>query len=248
MLNRITFGADTLPPLLMAHGLWGQARNWTWHAKTLSDIRRIIAVDMRNHGDSPWFDSHSYAEMGDDLAKELEQPTDVLGHFMGGKAAMAMALGHPDKLRRLIVADIAPVPYRDGQSHIVAAMRSLDLAQITRRGEAADALVAAGLPQSVAGFLTQSIDLKTKSWKFNLDVLAQEMPQILDFPKFQTPFEGETLFLVGADSDYVQPENRAEMRRLFPNHRLAKIPGAGHWLHADQPAHVEAAIRAFLTA
>lgn len=248
MLNKIEIGDPSLPPLILAHGLYGQARNWTWHAKALSDIRRIIAVDMRNHGDSPWFDDHSYGAMGDDLAHVLEAPADLLGHSMGGKAAMVAALTNPSKIRRLIVADIAPVPYDHNQMDIINAMQALDLHPIARRSQAAQALIEAGIPRDVAGFLSQSLEPHENRWKFNLDVLGRAMPDILDFPHFDTPFEGPALFLAGADSAYVRREHRAEIKRLFPKARVAKIPDAGHWLHADQPEHVEAAIRAFLTA
>lgn len=203
---------------------------------------------MRNHGDSPWSDDHSYGAMGDDLASVVDGPTDLLGHSMGGKAAMVAALTHPDKVRRLIVADIAPVPYDHNQMKIVNAMKGLDLNAITRRSQAADALVQAGLPKDVAGFLSQSLEPHENRWKFNLDVLGRTMPDILDFPHLNQSFDGPTLFLAGADSPYIQPEHRAEIKRLFPKARVAKIPNASHWLHADQPAHVEAAIRAFLTA
>lgn len=248
MLTQITSGDPSLPPLVLAHGLYGQARNWTWHAKSLADIRHIIAVDMRNHGDSPWSDDHSYGAMGDDLAHVVKGPTDLLGHSMGGKAAMVAALTHPNKIRRLIIADIAPVTYDHNQMEIVDAMRGLDLTTITRRSQAAQALVEKGLPRDVAGFLSQSLEPHEQRWKFNLDVLAHAMPDILNFPHFDRPFDGPTLFLAGADSPYIKREHRDEIKRLFPKARVAKIPKAGHWLHADQPEHVAAAIRAFLTA
>lgn len=248
MLNRITEGDPALPPLLIAHGLYGQARNWGTIARALGDARHVTSVDMRNHGDSPWYDSHSYTDMADDLAQVLDQPTDVLGHSMGGKAAMAMALRHPDRVNRLIVADIAPVPYDHAQLDILRAMQGLDLTQITRRAEAAQALVAAGVDKGVAGFLTQNLDIGGKRWAINLDVLAREMPTILGFPDFDAPFAGPALFLAGANSPYVQPDHRDAIKALFPRAHIARIPGAGHWLHADRPNMVEAAIRTFLTA
>ncbi|PIE11838.1 MAG: alpha/beta hydrolase [Rhodobacterales bacterium] len=245
MLNSITEGMPELPPLLIAHGLYGQARNWGQIARDLSDIRHSTLVDMRNHGDSPWFDTHGYEEMAEDLAGMIDGSSDVLGHSMGGKAAMTLALSHPEKVRRLIVADIAPVPYDHDQQSIMDAMRRLDLSQISRRTEAAKAL---NLTPDVAGFLSQSIDLKERAWKMNLDVLEAELPRILSFPTFHTPFDGPALFLAGAESDYVQPEHRAEIKRLFPKAHIARIPQTGHWLHAQRPDAVTAAIRAFLTA
>lgn len=246
MLNYITEGDPALPRLIIAHGLFGQARNWGIIARALSDIRHVVLVDMRNHGDSPWFDSHSYEDMAADLAQVIgDDPVDLLGHSMGGKAAMVTALLHPEMIRRLVVADIAPIPYAHDQMQHIRAMQSLDLGQITRRQQAAKAL---DTTPEVAGFLTQNLDLAHKRWMINLDVLARDMPRILDFPDLGRRFDGPALFLSGGNSDYVTREHRGAIKALFPNARMAKIPGAGHWLHADRPDAVEAAIRAFLMA
>jgi esterase len=133
MLNTLIHGEDTSqPPLLIAHGLFGSARNWGVLAKRLSDTRRVLAVDMRNHGASPWEDSHTYPDLAADLAEVIAAHggvADVVGHSMGGKAAMALALGHPRTVRRLVVADIAPVAYGHTQQPMIDAMRAVDLAR-----------------------------------------------------------------------------------------------------------------------
>lgn len=247
MLNRITEGAIALPRLLIAHGLYGQARNWGTIARDLSDVRHVVSVDMRNHGDSPWYDSHGYDDMASDLAEVIgtDGPWDVLGHSMGGKAAMMLALTQPAKVRRLIVADIAPVAYDHDQLRHIRAMQNMDLSGITRRSAAAKAL---NTDPSVAGFLTQNLDLEHKRWKLNLDVLELEMPKIMDFPHVDTPFEGPALFVTGANSTYFGPEHRDAVKQLFPAARIAKIPDAGHWLHAERPQAVAETIRVFLTA
>ena len=124
MLNTIHHGEPTkLSPLLIAHGLYGSAKNWGVIAKRLSSTRAVTSVDMRNHGDSPWSDSHGYPDMAKDLAEVIPGRADVLGHSMGGKAAMTLALTHPDKVRRLIVADISPVAYSHTQLPMIDAMR-----------------------------------------------------------------------------------------------------------------------------
>lgn len=246
MLNYITTGDAALPKLLIAHGLFGQARNWGMITRNLADMRHCVSVDMRNHGDSPWMPRHDYPGMASDLADMLaDGAADVLGHSMGGKAAMALALTQPDKVRKLIVADIAPVRYTHDQMKHINAMRGLDLSHYTRRADVAAAL---NTDPGVAGFLTQSLDLPNNRWQMNLDALAAEMPKILDFPEYDTQFTGPALFLAGADSDYMKPEYRDAIKRLFPKARIAKIPGTGHWLHADKPAEVTAAIRTFLAA
>ena len=236
------------PPVLIAHGLFGSARNWGAIAKRLADDREVRAVDMRNHGESPWFEAHSYPDMADDLANALEQPGDVIGHSMGGKAAMMLSLTRPEKVRRLIVADIAPVAYGHTQAHLIEAMRAVDLAAIESRRDADEQLAAKVQEPSVRAFLLQSLDVKEKRWRLNLDTLDAEMPKILSFPEISGRFDGPTLFLTGAESDYVTRDHRGVIKDLFPKARFAKLPGAGHWLHADQPRAFEAAVRTFLDA
>jgi len=246
MLNNLVTGPEDGPKLLIAHGLYGSARNWGVLARPLSDRFRITSVDMRNHGDSPWFDSHGYEEMAQDLAGVIDGQSHVLGHSMGGKAAMALALSQPEKVDRLIVADMAPVAYVHDQTRFIEALRGVDLDRVSRRSEAAAQL--ADIEPGVASFLLQSLDIAEKKWKLNLDVLEAEMPRILGWPEIPGQFDGPALFLSGGDSAYVQRGHRDAIRGLFPKARFASIPGAGHWLHADRPAETEAAIRAFLTA
>lgn len=249
MLNTVTHGSSTAKaPLLIAHGLFGSARNWGAIAKRLSDDREVMAVDMRNHGESPWDPVHDYPAMAADLAGVLDTPGDVIGHSMGGKAAMVLALNEPGRVRRLIVADIAPVAYRHTQAHLIAAMRSVDLSVVTSRRDADEQLSAHVEEPSVRAFLLQSLDVKQKKWRLNLDVLDAEMSKVLSFPEVHGRFEGPTLFLTGAESDYVTRDHRSRIKDLFPAARFAKLPGAGHWLHADQPRAFEAAVRTFLDA
>lgn len=247
-----TYGAATdARPLVIAHGLFGSARNWGGIAKGLSDARQVVAVDMRNHGQSAWTETHNYQDMAADLAEVIESlggHADLLGHSMGGKTAMVLALTRPDLLGRLIVADIAPVPYTHSQMPFIDAMRSVDLSNVTKRSEVTAQLAAAGVGPTLQGFFTQSLDLAARRWKLNLDVLAQDMPDIMTFPDIDGQFTGSGLFLAGAESDYVLPEHRAKIRALFPSARFARLKGAGHWLHADKPKEFEAAVRAFLSA
>ena len=252
MLNILDHPAKSpspLPPLLVIHGLYGSARNWGVISKRLASDRRVIAVDLRNHGDSPWFDSHSYFDMAQDLAgviAHFNQPMAVMGHSMGGKAAMILALEHPELVDRLCVADIAPVNYSHDQSQYISAMRSVDLTKIEKRSEAISALAEQIEDPALHSFFTQSLDLKNRRWKLNLEVLAREMPKIIGFPKIDERFDKPTLFLSGATSTYVTRDMRPQIKALFPFSRFAKIPNAGHWLHADQPRAFEATLRVFL--
>ena len=252
MLNTITHGTPTdAPPLLIAHGLYGSARNWGVIAKRLSDERQVVAVDMRNHGQSPWTERHRYEDMAEDLAEVIDTiggRADVLGHSMGGKAAMMLALRHGEKVNRLIVGDVAPAPYGHTQIQFIEAMRAVDLTTVEKRSDAETQLAALGVERALQSFFTQSLDLKEKRWRLNLDTLARDMDQILSFPEVGGQWDGPVLFLTGAESDYVRPEHRPRICALFPQARFAKLSGAGHWLHADKPREFETTVRAFLNA
>ncbi len=247
-LNTVIHGQADGVPLVIAHGLFGSARNWGAIARRLADRRRVVAVDMRNHGDSAWAEEGGYDEMAGDLAETaagLGGPVDVLGHSMGGKAAMVLALTRPGLVRNLIVADIAPVTYGHTQAPILNAMRELDLSGLTRRAEA-DARLAATLADAgVRAFLLQSLAFGDDGprWKLNLEALADALPRIQAFPALPGRFEGPAHFVTGERSDYVRPEHRAAIRSLFPGAEFTEVAGAGHWLHADQPRAFEAAVR-----
>lgn len=241
------------PPLLVVHGLFGSARNWGVICKHLAANRTVVAVDMRNHGASPRAQTQSYADMADDLAQVIEaegQPMDVLGHSMGGKAAMMLALLRPELIRKLVVADIAPVAYSHDQSHHIQSMRALDLTDLSSRSEADDRLAKAISDPALRAFFLQSLDLKADppEWRLNLDVLEAEMPKIVGWPDVQGVFDHPTLFLTGALSRYVRPEHRSQIKAHFPKARFAKLPDAGHWLHAESPRAFEATVEVFLQA
>lgn len=251
MLATYEFGTGNGTPVVIVHGLFGSGRNWGVIAKRLSDTRRVVTVDMRNHGASDWAAPHSYPAMAEDLAEVITSiggSADVIGHSMGGKAAMQLALNHGECVRRLIVADIAPVAYSHTQQGMIDAMRQVDLARVETRGDA-DRQLASHVPEpGVRAFLLQSLDVRKRAWRLNLDQLQADMASILGFPDNAGMFDGPTLMLSGAESDYVRAEDRPRIKTLFPKARFAKIPGAGHWLHADKPREFEAACRAFLEA
>ena len=245
MLNRTEIGDG--PTLLIAHGLFGSGRNWGAIAKRLSDIRTVVAVDVRNHGESPWSDDHSYSALAEDLAGALDGPADVLGHSMGGKAAMLLALRRPDLVRSLIVADIAPRAYDHSQRDLIDAMRAVDLTAVERRSDADAQLRGRIDDPAVRAFLLQSLDVPEGRWRLNLDALDAEMDAITGWPEPEGSYDGPTLVLRGGASDYVSEADEAAIRRLFPRARLETVPGAGHWLHAEAPRPFEAAVRAHLT-
>jgi esterase len=240
-------------PLLIVHGLFGSARNWGVVARHLAATRDVVAVDQRNHGHSPRHASHSYTDMAADLAEVIAHiggPMDVLGHSMGGKAAMMLALTSPQLIRRLIVADIAPVAYAHDNTQHTSAMLAMPLDGITARSEADRRLSATVPDPALRAFFLQSLDLKSQPpvWRLNLPVLANQMPLIVGWPAVSGQFPNAALFLSGGKSHYVLPEHRPVIRALFPKARFAKLPEAGHWLHADAPRAFEETVEVFLSA
>ncbi len=252
MLTKYEFpGPETQPAVVIVHGLFGSARNWGVIAKRLSAGRPVITLDLRNHGESPHLPGHSYLDLANDLANEIVEigaPVDVIGHSMGGKTAMVLALQNPALVNRLVVADIAPIGYRHTQMPLVRAMQALDLTKIASRKEA-DVALAAAIPEpGIRAFLIQSLELRAQDrrWKLNLDALADQMPLILGFPKITGAFANPTLFLSGGASDYIPSDSHAKIKSLFPISEFQTIPKAGHWLHAEAPAEFLTAVRAFL--
>jgi len=181
-------GPETSPPLIIAHGLFGSARNFQTLAPKLAKGRRVLVADMRNHGESPWAESMDYREMGQDLGLLIEDHAGgraiVLGHSMGGKAAMALALSRPELVVGLIVADIAPVAYPHSHLGYVHAMQGVDLSGISRRSEA-DLVLAETIPQPMLrAFLLQSLAIKAGEahWQLNLDALEKGMGAVMGWP------------------------------------------------------------------
>ena len=250
MLNYMTFGDEKSPPVMIVHGLYGSGRNWGVIAKRLSDQFFVITVDLRNHGDSPWLDTHNYHVMADDLVEvinSLNIKPNIIGHSMGGKAAMVLALKRPNLVRNLIIADIAPVKYEHDQSQFIEAMQKVDLSKVEKRLDATLALSKFVEDKSLQNFFTQSLDIKAKRWKLNLKVLRSEMSEILSFPKIESEFSGHSLFLKGENSDYIKSEHRKLIKSLFTKARFATFKEVGHWLHAEKPREFESAARLFFS-
>lgn len=251
MLNYIHYPStkSNKTPLLIVHGLYGSARNWGVISKRLSDEREIFAIDQRNHGDSQWCETQSYFDMAGDLQEFLEHfgSMAVLGHSMGGKAAMVLSILKPSLVEKLVIADIAPVSYFHDNTQYIRAMKNVQLDKLATRTDAIIQLAESVPKPELRSFFAQSIDLKNKRWKLNLDVLESEMEKIISFPQLSGKFEKVSLFLSGALSNYLQITHRPTIKKLFPKAKFAKIPNAGHWLHAEKPREFEAAVRTFLS-
>jgi pimeloyl-ACP methyl ester carboxylesterase len=250
------------PRVVLLHGLFGQARNFTGVAKALATDARVTLLDLPDHGRSPWSDDFSYPGMADQVADALTATAPgerwtVVGHSMGGKVAMLVALRRPTLVERLCVVDVAPVPTAAVSSFgtYVEAMRAVDLGTLADRATA-DRVVAERVPDPVIrGFLLQNLrrdgagDRAQWRWQLNLDLLGDRLPEVAGWPEGPLgTYDGPVLWVAGADSAYVQPPSAPVMRALFPRVRLVRIKGAGHWVHADQPEVFTAALRRFLHA
>ena len=239
------------PPVVVMHGLFGSSTNWRRIARALSDRHRVLSVDLRNHGRSPWAATMSYREMTEDVVGLLDslglQKADVLGHSMGGKVAMALALTESQRVGRLIVVDIAPISYGDRFSSFTQAMRGIDTMVATSRDEVQRALIQSIPDPGTVGFLMQNLVRHNDQydWRINLPALSTAMSEIGSFPpELQgRTFVGPTTLITGSRSDYVSSEDRTLFLRYFPKARFAEIRDAGHWVHADRPDEFIAAVR-----
>jgi pimeloyl-ACP methyl ester carboxylesterase len=234
---------ETGPPVVVLHGLLGSARNWTGVARQLAATHRVFALDLRNHGRSPWADIMSFDEMAGDVAAFIDGhglgPTCLIGHSLGGKVAMHLALMRPEPVERLLVVDVAPVAYDHSFAPLIEAMRAVDLAALQRRSDAEAQLEETIRDAGIRNFLLQNL-VRTEAgfdWRANLDALGANMPELLDFPApAGAAYRGPTLFLAGGRSPYVKAEHRPLIGRLFPAAQHAVLEGAGHWVHAERPA------------
>ncbi len=245
--------------VVFCHGLFGQGRNWTGVAKALTPEHRTLLVDLPQHGRSPWSDRFDYLEVADEVARLLsaDDPVTLVGHSLGGKVAMVLALRHPEKVQRLCVVDIAPVDYGGSRefTDYIEAMRGLDLAAVERRADADQVLSQAVPDQTVRDFLLQNLRRESPSegggwrWQANLEVLGAELDEISGWPEGRlegtSPYDGPVLWVAGADSGYIRPEHAEAMRRWFPQHRRVVVKGAGHWVHAQQPEVFVEVLRRF---
>jgi esterase len=238
------------PPVVILHGLFGSSRNWRSIAKALAPQYRVYCVDLRNHGQSPWAASMSYPELAEDVrmlieSEGLASPV-VVGHSMGGKTAMALALAHPELLGRLIVVDIAPVAYQDRFSTYLEAMQAVDAHALTKRSEAMQLMAQRIRDVDVVGFLMQNLVARDDhfDWRLNLAAIGAAVPVLSGFPAelLLRRYPGPATLIYGALSDYVRAEDRTSLSESFPAMRLVEIEGAGHWVHADRPAEFFAAL------
>ncbi|MCF7519048.1 alpha/beta fold hydrolase [Pseudoalteromonas sp. L21] len=241
------------PDVVLIHGLFGSLENLNVIAKALAENYTVTNVDLRNHGKSFHSETMNYEVMADDIYNLLKHlnisNAHIIGHSMGGKAAMQLALKHKDVVNKLVVLDISPVANKPRHSAIFAGLNEVAEASVADR-KAADQLLAKHIDEmGVRQFLLKSFaknDQGQYQWRFNLDVLYQQYENILSQLDENDSCLCDTLFVKGNDSDYILAEHRPMIISLFPNAKAKVIHGAGHWLHAQKPLAVNKAISDFL--
>jgi pimeloyl-ACP methyl ester carboxylesterase len=241
------------PALVVLHGLFGSGDNWRSLAKDFAGQARVLLVDMPNHGSSPHTDDMHYEAMADAVRELIEErgiaPAFLLGHSMGGKAAMALALTRPELVRGLIVADIAPRSYMPRHTAIIAAMQEVAEAVPSSRSEAEEILAERIPSKPVRAFLLKSLTADGDGgyrWSLNIDAIAACYEHLISWPEIEGRYEGPTLFIGGGKSDYVDPDDIDDIWRLFPHASLESIDDAGHWLHVEQRETFTELVLAFL--
>jgi pimeloyl-ACP methyl ester carboxylesterase len=258
------------PRVVFVHGLFGQGKNWTTAAKGLSGDHRVTLLDLPNHGHSPWTERVDYLDMAETVADELGsfgEPVTLVGHSMGGKVAMQVALRHPELLRALVVVDISPTEYpvSGGRTDdpdeeaspfaaYIAAMREMDLDSLVSREDADAALQDVVPSRMVRSFLLQSLVREGLGadggwrWRLNLELLERDLGELRGFPEPPpgAHYDGPVLWIAGANSHYVLPEDRERMEQLFPSTRLVRVKNAGHWVHSEQPQVFLETLKRFL--
>lgn len=258
--------SDQGEPLLILHGLFGSLTNWAWHSRKFAGKFAVTALDLRNHGASPHSSDMSYPVMAADVLEFMDDngisKAHVLGHSMGGKVAMQLALSHPARIRRLVIADVAPVQYGDesgkeggkeGGEHdeIFEGLSAIDLQTLESR-TAADHFLADWVEDEVVRqFLLSNLirnDQGQFAWRINLPVLRERYADLRAKPVSDHLYPGEVLFVRGDLSDYITEQHRDEILALFPKAKIKTIMQTGHWLHAEKPETFNRIVSTFLQA
>lgn len=238
--------------IILIHGLFGRLENLNMVAKALSESYRVTSVDVRNHGDSFHSELMDYPSMAKDIVVIMQhlaiESAIVLGHSMGGKIAMELALTYPERVDKLIVADIAPVEYPPHHNQIIDGLKAIDLSSVKGRKDADKQLANYVDNLSVRQFLLGNLASKNGQFIFKCDIenIDKNYPNIMRTYQGSNTYSGPTLFIKGANSDYILPEHRAEILRLFPQSRARVIQGAGHWLHAEKTIAFNRSVTSFL--
>lgn len=249
--------SDDGPALLILHGLFGSLSNWGWHSKQLAENYSVYGVDLRNHGDSPHSEQHDYPSMAEDVRGLINQlglsSCSIIGHSMGGKVAMQLALDNPELVDKLVIVDISPVGYpedADNHMNVLAAMDAVPLGQVKSRTEAEETLEDYIDIEATRKFILTNLVRGISGnfeWRLNKEALRENYPALRAGIESSESFPGPVLFVKGSLSDYVQLEHESRIMQLFPGASVKIVLEAGHWLHAEQPQALQNILSKFLS-
>lgn len=241
------------PPVVLLHGLFGSGSNLGALARALQEHFSVFSVDLPNHGDSPWLEDADLAAMAGTLSAWLQHQglarADFVGHSLGGKVAMQLALARPELVSALVVADIAPVAYPPHHDTVFAALDAVAAAHCRSRQEAAELMQGYLQEEQVIQFLLSNLRPAgdgTYRWRFNLEGLKRGYHAVRAEPAASRNYPGQVLFIKGGDSDYIRAEHRSHILHLFPRAQLKVMPGCGHWLHVQRPSLFNSLVSRFL--
>jgi len=247
--------SETGDPLIILHGLFGNQGNWGQHAKILANTFAVYGMDHRNHGRSEWGEGMTYAHLANDVRQTMQlhgiESAHFIGHSMGGKTAMQLALSYPALVKKLVVVDIAPVKYDSHHENIFEGLKLLNLDLIDGRQDADEILSEQVEEKGVRDFLLANLQKDEEgnySWRMNLDEIRAGYKDLIDGLASDTPFEGDVLFIKGGKSNYILKKYEKKMQALFPNSKTQVLKGAGHWLHVEQPELFQSMVYKFLKA
>jgi len=231
------------PPVVILNGLFGSSDNWQTFARELASSRfRVLTVDLRNHGQSPHSPVFDFLSMAEDVAELIrsncKEPVFLIGHSLGGKIAMQLALTYPGLLRGIAVIDIAPRYYEPHHQKIIEGLKAINLSTLQSRKEAEEILMSHIPEPGVRQFLLKNLYRKERDqfdWRFDLDSISASIDNVGAAIQSEQPCLLPSLFISGEKSNYIGESDKADIAMLFPNSRLLTAPGAGHWVHADNP-------------
>ncbi len=237
------------PWLILIHGLFGSADNLAVVKRHFEKSHNVISVDLPDHGESPWTQGFSIVTAAEAVFQIIEKhqltTTAILGHSLGGKVAMRLALNHGDLISHLLVADIAPTPYKHSHQTIFNGLKAVSLDTISSRKDADNAMATYVKEPGVRQFLLKSLyqnETGKWAWRFNVDGIINSYANIIDWEQTKQQFNGVTLFIKGSESDYITADYRDDIARYFPKAKAHIIEGTGHWLHAEKPAAFNAVV------
>lgn len=240
-------------PLIILHGLFGNQSNWAQHARIFANTYAVYGFDHRNHGRSEWADEMDYPTMANDVRETMKihniENAYFIGHSMGGKTAMQLALTRPQLVKKLVIVDIAPVKYKSHHDAIFEGLEFLNLDMIDHRSDADEILSEYVAEKSVRDFLLANLQKDEEGtffWRMNLEAIRKGYRELLDGLESNTSFDGEVLFVKGEKSNYIMKSHEKKIMQLFPNAQIQTLKSTGHWLHTEQPELFQSMVYKFL--